>query len=346
MTRSSFRSSFFFAAAAATIAVMLAGSGRAETVYFTSYSTGALVRYDTTNPAGTIATVSPSGSTTNPAALALGPDGNLYIGQDGDGSSIAPSISRFNLTTNTLSTVYTFSRSEVFPGSLAFKGSDLLVGRNPFFGDTGPIVRLTNVTGGTVGVSDYTTGGSLASSPGIALAADGKLYVSDQTYHFAGPLAGQATGPVKRFDASGAYVGELIADGASGLSGPTGLAIKGTTLYTASIMTGAILQTNLLSDVTTAFASTGSSFEVGALAILSNGEIIAGSPSGSGMIYDFAANGTLLGSFATGFGQIGGLSVVPTAAVPEIDPATGGSALALVAGLMAVVEQRRRRRGA
>ena len=170
--------------------------------------------------------------------------------------------------------------------------------------------------------------------------------MSDQTYHFAGPLAGQATGPVKRFDASGTYVGELIADGASGLSGPTGLAIKGTTLYTASIMTGAILQTNLLTDVTTAFASTGSSFEVGALAILSNGEIIAGSPSGSGTIYDFAVNGTLLGSFATGFGQIGGIAVVPTAAVPEIDPAMGGSALALVAGVMAMVEQRRRRRGA
>jgi hypothetical protein len=207
-------------------------------------------------------------------------------------------------------------------------------------------VKLTNVTGGTVGVSDYTTGGSLASSPGIALAADGKLYVSDQTYHFAGPLAGQATGPVKRFDASGAYVGEPIADGASGLSGPTGLAIKGTTLYTASIMTGAILQTNLLTDVTSPFGTTGSPFEVGALAILSNGEIIAGSPSGTGMIYDFAVNGTLLGSFATGFGQIGGITVVPTAPVPEIDPATGGSALALVAGFMAVVEQRRRRKGA
>jgi len=29
--------------------------------------------------------------------------------------------------------------------------------------------------------------------------------------------------------------------------------------------------------------------------------------------------------------------------VPEIDPATGGSALALVAGVLAMIEQRRRR---
>ena len=31
--------------------------------------------------------------------------------------------------------------------------------------------------------------------------------------------------------------------------------------------------------------------------------------------------------------------------VPEIDPATGGSALSLVAGVLAMIEQRRRRRG-
>jgi hypothetical protein len=30
-------------------------------------------------------------------------------------------------------------------------------------------------------------------------------------------------------------------------------------------------------------------------------------------------------------------------AVPEIDPATGGSALTLVAGVLAMIEQRRRR---
>jgi hypothetical protein len=33
-----------------------------------------------------------------------------------------------------------------------------------------------------------------------------------------------------------------------------------------------------------------------------------------------------------------------TSAVPEIDPATSGSALSLVAGMLAILEQRRRRR--
>jgi hypothetical protein len=39
----------------------------------------------------------------------------------------------------------------------------------------------------------------------------------------------------------------------------------------------------------------------------------------------------------------GGLSIATTAAVPEIDPGTGGSALSLVAGVLAMIEQRRRR---
>jgi hypothetical protein len=39
----------------------------------------------------------------------------------------------------------------------------------------------------------------------------------------------------------------------------------------------------------------------------------------------------------------GGLSIATIAAVPEIDPVTGGSALSLVAGVLAMIEQRRRR---
>ena len=43
--------------------------------------------------------------------------------------------------------------------------------------------------------------------------------------------------------------------------------------------------------------------------------------------------------------HLGGVTVnaVTTSGVPEIDPATGGSALSLVAGLLAMIEQRRRR---
>lgn len=293
----------------------LVSAAFADTVYVVSFTTGELVRYDSSDPAGTKTVLSGSGSLIKPGAVAVGPDGNIYIGEDGDGATFAPRISKFEPATLTLSTVVAFGSFDVFPGSLAFQGNDLLVGRNPFFGNTGPIVKVSNATGGVIATSDYTTGGSLASSPGMALAADGRLYVANQTYNF---ISGIASGPVVRFNAAGTYVGEVIASGSSGLAGPTGLALSGSTLYTASIMTGTILRTDLSTDATTSFASAGGAFEVGALALLSSGGLLAGSPSGSGTIYEFASDGTLAGTYASGLGQIGGIATV--AAVPEPAP--------------------------
>ena len=287
---------------------VLATISRADTVYVVSFTTGELISYESADPAGTRNTLLTGGSLVSPGSLAFGPDGNLYIGENGDASTFAPRISKFEITTLTLSTVYAFSAFEVFPGSLAFKGNDLLIGRNPFFSNTGPITLLSNATGGTPAVSDYTTGGSLASSPGLALAADGRLYVSDQTYN---STTGIASGPVKRFDADGTYVGELIADGASGLAGPTGLVIQGDTLFTASIMDGAILQTDLATDTTQTFADIGVPFEVGVLAGLTDGGLVVGSPSGNGSVYRFTADGTLVDTYASGLGQIGGIATVP-----------------------------------
>ena len=317
-------------AASATFAV-------ADTVYVVSFTTGELVRYDSTDPAGTRTVLSGSGSLVNPAAIVVGPDDNLYIGEDGDGASLAPRISKFEPATLTLSTLHAFGGFDVFPGSLAFKGNDLLVGRNPFYANTGPIVKVTNATGGgPIATSDYTVGGSLASSPGLALGADGRLYVADQTYNF---ISGVASGPVKTFDATGSYVGELIGSGSDGLAGPTGLAIGGSTLYTASIMTGSVLRTDLGTDITSPFASIGNPFEVGALALLANGNLLAGSPSGSGSIYLIDTNtGTVVDTYASGLGQIGGIATV--AAVPE--PAAPMLApLGLVAMYRLVTSRRR-----
>lgn len=294
---------------------------RADTVYAVSFTTGELIRYESTDPAGTRTVLSGSGSLIKPGAIAIGPDGNLYIGENGDGATFAPRISKFEPATLALSTVVAFAAFDVFPGSLVFKGNDLLVGRNPFFGNIGEIVRVTNATGGVIAVGDYTSGGNLASSPGLALAADGTLYVSDQTYSFG---TGIASGPVKRFGVAGTYVGEVIASGSSGLVGPTGLVVSGSTLYTASLMAGTVLKTNLATDATEAFASAGGPFETGVLAQLADGSILAGSPSGSGSIYRFGTDGTLTSTFASGLGQIGGITVMQ---IPE----PSGAALVAVA---------------
>jgi hypothetical protein len=85
----------------------------------------------------------------------------------------------------------------------------------------------------------------------------------------------------------------------------------------------------LTTDITTAFATTGSPFEVGPLALLSDGSLLAGSPSGNGNIYQFGTDGTLLSTFASGLGQVGGIATA--AAVPE--PGTLGlAAISIVAG--------------
>jgi hypothetical protein len=308
-------------------------AAKADTVYALSNNDGRVIRYDSTNPANSVVTLSSSGAIVSAAGLALGPDGNLYIGENGDFSTVVPAIKRLNLANNSLSTVYSFSTFNVFPGALVFKGNDLLVGRNPFFGDTGPVVKLSNATGGSVSSSNYTTGGSLASCPGLALGPDGSLYVSDQTYDF---QTYTASGPVLKFDASGQYVGQVIASGvATGLYGPTGIGIQGSTLFTASIMNGAVLKTNLLDDSTTSFGTTGVPFGASPLALLADGGLIVGSAGGAGDIYRFNGAGLLVETYSSGLGTIGGLVAVP---VPE--PASIVTAMIGAAGAMLCLRRR------
>lgn len=301
----------------AVFCLLLPTAARADTIYAVSNSDGRIIRYDSANPAGTVVTLSGSGAIVAAAGLALGPDGNLYIGESGNFSTVAPAIRRLDLTTNTLSTAYTFLESPVLPGALLFSGNDLLIGRNPFYGDTGPVVRLANATGGSPTASNFTSGYSLASSPGLASGADGSLFVSSMAYDFGG---GVASGPVVRFDASGAFLGEVIAGGTtSGLYGPTGLGIAGNTLFTASIMPGTVLETDLsvVPIATAPFGQTGVPFGASPLAVLSDGGLIVGSAGSAGAIYRFDADGALIGTFNSGLGTIGGLVAVPepTAAV-------------------------------
>ncbi len=293
------------------------------TVYAVSFTNGQLISFDLDDPAGTKTTISPAGSILQPAALAVGPDGNVYVGENGDGSTFQPRISKVDPSTTTLSTVYAFGDFGVFPGGLAFKGSDLLIGRNPDFIDTGPIVKLVNAAvGGPLAVSDYTSGGNLSSSPGLALAADGRLYVSDQAYDFNTSIA---SGPVKRFNADGTYSSEVIADGAN-LSGPYGVAINDNMLYTSSLMTGTVLKTDLTTDETTIFFDSGTPSGVGPLTALSDGGLLVGSPSGNGNIYHLAEDGTLLATFGSGLGNVSGLTHVETI-VPQVSSSQTPSAV-------------------
>lgn len=312
-------------------ALVSAVQSSADTIYAVSNTDGRIIRYDSANPATSVVTLLEEGLLMSPAGLAMGPDGNLYVGEAGDGYSVAPAIHRFNLTSNTLSTAYTFSTFDVFPGALAFRGNDLFVGRNPFFGDTGAVVRLANATGGAPTASIFTSDFSPASSPGLAFGADGSLYVSSMSYSFSTSIA---SGEVLKFDASGAYVGEVVAGGSStGLFGPTGLGIRGDSLYTASIMNGSVLATNLLTGSTSPFGQTGVSFGASPLALLSDGGLIVGSAGAAGAIFQFDADGDLVGTFNSGLGTIGGVVAVP-------EPSTAATAAIGIAVAVLMVRRR------
>jgi hypothetical protein len=68
---------------------------------------------------------------------------------------------------------------------------------------------------------------------------------------------------------------------------------------------------------------------------------LAVSRSGGDITVEAAGVNTVAG----GSIAVGEYVAPSTSSVPEIDPATGGSALSLVAGVLAMIDQRRRRRG-
>lgn len=325
---------------------------RADTVYVTSLSTGGLFRFDSANPTGTMEIVSGTGTFVGPSALAFGPDGNLYIGESGDGFSQPPRIRRYQVATGSVSPVPVAEIPGVFPAAIAFQrpadGGRMLIGRSPFFPEAyGPVMALAGWNSGTATIGSFTSGTGMQSSAGLAVAADGTVYAANTTY--AGPGAG-ITGVVQSFDAAGNPIA-TIAPGPSvpgPAYGPGGLVLDGSTLYSASIQNGAIYATSLTGTTTTEFAATGFPFQVGPLARLSDGRFLAGSVSGGGNIYQFSETGgspigppinffgvDVSGTFSY-FGQVGGIAVVP---VPE--PATIG--LTLVGGAGVAWRLRRRR---
>lgn len=317
----------------AVLAVILpAARLDADIVYFVSKSDGGLYTFNTAGgPGGPVTSLSGAGpgTFTNASALALGPDGNLYIGDETDGGSVR----RYMLPNGGVSTVVSLSGSNppfgsglVAPAAIAFTpGGSMLVGRSPEKRSVnypaGQVLEVVGWNGGSPTVQNYTSGTALNFQAGLAVAPNGGLYASNATY---GPI--NLEGNVVGFDASGVYQ-SVVADGAGvGRFGPAGLALSGNSLYIASIhislfpvyeFYGDIYKTDLtdpnLATNTSTFASiTGD--VMGPLSLLSDGGLLAGSVLGpEGRIYQFGSNGALVNTFNLGgdYGQIGGLVAVP-----------------------------------
>jgi hypothetical protein len=330
------RRSFFCLMASLVACLADSSVSRSEMVYVSGFFDGGVYRFDSADPTGTFGAVPNIGTLASPTGLAFGPDGHLYIAVSAAFGG-TPSIARYNVASQTLeSNVYDFLDS-FRPSSLAFKGNDLLVGSNPLGAYTGPIVQLTDIVNQSPNRTNYTSNGSLATSPGIALSGNGTLYVADQTYSFP-----TASGPVKRFDATGEFIDVLIPDAAP-LSGPTGLVIHGNNLYTSSIMNGSILVTNLLDDSTEVFAPNLDfpdplNLVPGSLAALADGNLLVGDADGTSLseLIRVGTDGSIVGEYSFGVGAIGGITVAP---VPE--PAT---IMLVASGIVAGAVSIRRRR--
>jgi sugar lactone lactonase YvrE len=323
----------------------------ADVVYFVSKTTGGLYSFDTSG--GGITTLSGAGTFSSPSALAMGSDGNLYIG-DATGSG---RIAKYVMTSGSVSSIVmlsgtdpSFGSGPVSPASIAFTPAGaMLVGRNPenaFAGfPAGQVLEIVGWNSGTPTVQNYTSGTTLNYQTGLAVAPDGTLYATNTVYDiFASPNPA-LVGDVLKFDGSGLYQSVTAVDGSGtgGLFGPTGLAVSGDSLYVASAMNGNVYKTDLTNPDTatnTSLFGSANGDYVGPLSLLSDGSLLAGSVSGpAGLIYQFDSSGDLINAFgAPAYGQIGGIVAVP-------EPSAFVLAAAGVTGFAVWRVRRSRRKG-
>lgn len=320
-----------------------------DLVYVASKTTGGLYRFDSSNPA-VITTVFGSNTFNQPSALAMGDDGNLYIGESPEAGDGDPRILRYEIGSGSFSEVVNLSGTAagytgeaIYPAALAFRraadGGEMLVGRNPASPNPyGPVMAVSGWKTPSPSVTTFTSG-SLNASPGLAVSpATGRLYVSDAIYLGVNqPIIGS----IAEFNATQNPAPYVQTFTSGTLSGPIGLVAEGFMVYSANAIDGIVFATNVTTGSSTPIGTAAFAYDIGTLARLSDGDLLAGSLLGfSGQVYRVSTTGggatPLYGFGASPFGQIGGLAVI---FVPE------PTALAIAGcGLAAVAARCRRRR--
>jgi hypothetical protein len=182
-------------------------------------STNTIFLFDENSGAFLGKLLDPSDGLNSPVGLRVGPDGMLYIGNQGNGV-----INRYDFATDTLSV---FATTSFAPTDIQFTAAgDLLT--SDFSGNQ--VFRFDLDTGDNLGA--FTTGGSLVQPTNMLIDGD-DLYVSSL-----------GTGEVQRFNAvTGAYLETFVSAGSGGLTFPAGLQFgPDDNLYVSSLLTHQILR--------------------------------------------------------------------------------------------------------
>lgn len=181
-------------------------------------NTNTIFRFDENSGLFIEKLIGPSAGLSSPVGMRVGPDGKLYIGNQGNGV-----INRYDFVTGDLTV---FATTSFAPTDIQFTAAgDLLA--SDFLGTD--VFRFDLNTGDNLGA--FTSGGSLLQPTNMLLAGD-YLYVSSL-----------GTNEVQRFDAvTGVYDQTFVSAGA-GLTFPAGLAFgPDDNFYVSSLLTHQILR--------------------------------------------------------------------------------------------------------
>lgn len=257
----------------------------------TSTVTNSVLAYDEITGAFQGAFV-PSGSGTlgNPWGLTYGPDGNLYVGSQGNGA-----ILRYDGVTGAFLSTFVPPSSGLMPTDVVFGPDGNLYVGNALGGGT-PVHRYNGTTGAFMGPFVTAGSGGLSACNGLAFGPDGNLYVVG---------TGGSANSVRRYDGgTGAFMSAFVPSGSGGLTTPRALLFgPDGNLNVSSFATDNVIRYNGTTGAFLGIAATGSG--------LDGPEGLRFGPDGNLYVASFlpdnvprynGTTGTFLGIFASGGG--------------------------------------------
>jgi sugar lactone lactonase YvrE len=188
-------------------------------LFVSSQNTNTIFRFDEATGAFIEKLIGPSAGLNSPVGMRIGPDGKLYIANQGNGV-----INKYDFGSGTLSV---FASTTIAPTDIQFLANGNMI-VSDFFGTTIQQYDITN--GNSLGT--FATDAGLV-QPTNMLIAGNNLYVSSL-----------GAGSVLRFNATtGAFIDTYVAAGSGGLAFPAGIQFgPDNNFYVSSLLTHQVIR--------------------------------------------------------------------------------------------------------